>query len=157
MKAITDLHLQIWNKRNIIQLNFTIFFYTEIISETYEQYTIIGGIVTLAAIPLVPLSADVAKASSNCSLQRQAHDKTGFHTLSRDVSSQNGSCSNSLASRAGQGSGHNVFAKLDAFSDPGLNTYTCTSASTSPAGLHFQFNDDQHSGDRSCRASSQSP
>ncbi|MGC2669237.1 MAG: hypothetical protein WA220_08660, partial [Candidatus Nitrosopolaris sp.] len=82
-------------------------------------------------------------------------DKTGFHTLSSDVSSQNGSCSNSAPSRAGHRSGHNVFA--NAFSDPGLNTYTCTSASTSPAGFHFQFNDDQHSGDRSCRASSQSP
>ena len=155
MKAMTDLHLQIWNKRNTSQLNFTIFFYTEIVSETYEQYTAIGGIVALAAILLVPLSPYVAKASSNCSLQGQANDKTGFHPLARGVSSQNGSCSNSVASRAGQGSGHNVFA--NAFSDPGLNTSTCTSSSTSLAGFHFQFNDDQHSGDRSCRASSQSP
>jgi hypothetical protein len=155
MKAITDLHLQIWNKRNIIQLNFTIFYYAEMVSETYEQYTVISGIVALAAILLVPLSPYIAKASSNCSLQGQAKDKTGFHTLRRGVSSQNGSCSNSVASRAGQGSGHNVFA--NAFSDPGLNTSTYTSASTSPAGFHSQFNDGQHSGNRSCSAISQSP
>jgi hypothetical protein len=49
MKAITDLHLQIWNKRNIIQWNFTIFYYAEMVSETYEQYTVISGIVALAA------------------------------------------------------------------------------------------------------------
>lgn len=48
-----------------------------------------------------------------------------------------------MASRAGQGSGHNVFA--NAFSDPGLSTSTCTSASTSHAGFQFQFNDGQHS------------
>jgi hypothetical protein len=152
MNAMTDLHLQIWSKCNIIQLNFIIFFYTEIVSETYEQYTVTGGIVALAAILLVPLSPNVAKASSKCSLQSQANDKTGFHTLSRSVSSQ---CSNSVASRAGQGSGHNIFA--NAFSDPGLNTSTCTSASTSPARFHSQFNDGQHSSDRSRRASSQSP
>ena len=88
MNAMTDLHLQIWSKCNIIQLNFIIFFYTEIVSETYEQYTVTGGIVALAAILLVPLSPNVAKASSKCSLQSQANDKTGFHTLSRSVSSQ---------------------------------------------------------------------
>ena len=49
MKAITDLHLQIWNKRNIVQWNFTIFYYAEIVSETYVQYTVIGDIVGLAA------------------------------------------------------------------------------------------------------------
>ncbi len=155
MKAMTDLHLQIWNKRNTSQLNFTIFFYTEIVSETYEQYTAIGGIVALAAILLVPLSPYVAKASSNCSLQDQANDKTGFHPLARGVSSQNGSCSTSLTSRAGQGSSH--FSRAFAFSDPGLSTASCTSTSGSKGGLHFGADDGQSSGDGICSASSHSP
>jgi hypothetical protein len=106
----TNLHLQIWNKRNIVQWNFTIFYYAEIVSETYVQYTVIGDIVGLAAYFWCRCHHVSRRQVASCSLQGQANDRTGFHTLSRGVSSQNGSCSNSVASRAGQGSGHNVFA-----------------------------------------------
>ncbi|MDQ6862644.1 MAG: hypothetical protein M3044_02350 [Thermoproteota archaeon] len=120
-----------------------------------NKILLMSGIIALAAILLVPLSPYVAKASSNCSLQGQANDKPGSHTLGSSVSSQNGSCSSAVASRAGQGSSHVGFAHTS--SDPGLNTSTCTSDSTSHAGFQGQANNGQHSGDRRCSASSQSP
>jgi hypothetical protein len=92
--------------------------------------------------------------ASNCSAQGQANDKSGLHNVGPvTVSSGTGSCSISFSSRAGEG---NVFAPKShiigqsAFNDPGFKTGTCASTSAGPNGLSRNFDDGQHSSDRSC-------
>jgi hypothetical protein len=120
-----------------------------------NKILLMSGIIALTAILLVSLLPHAVNASSNCSAQGQANDETGSHGNGGSVSSQNGSCSKSLTSRAGQGSSH--FSTAFAFSDPGLSTAACTSTSGSKGGLTFGADDGQHSGDGSCSASSHSP
>ncbi|MDQ6668579.1 MAG: hypothetical protein M3Y53_10200 [Thermoproteota archaeon] len=117
-----------------------------------NKILLMTGITALAAILLVPLLPYAVNASSNCSAQGQDNDKSGSHSNGISASSQNGSCSTSLTSRAGQGSSH--FSNAFAFSDPGLSTASCTSTS---GGNHFGADDGQSSGDGSCSASSHSP
>jgi hypothetical protein len=112
-----------------------------------------SSIIALAAILLVPFSPHAANASS-CSAQGQANDKSGLHNVGPvTVSSGTGSCSISFSSRAGEG---NVFAPKShiigqsAFNDPGFKTGTCASTSAGPNGLSRNFDDGQHSSDRSC-------
>jgi hypothetical protein len=120
-----------------------------------NKILLMSGIIALVVAFLVPLSPYAVNASSNCNAQGQANDKTGSHSNGVSASSQNGSCSTSLTSRAGQGSSH--FSTAFAFSDPGLSTASCTSTSGSKGGLHFGADDGQSSGDGSCSASSHSP
>ena len=121
-----------------------------------NKILLMSGMIAIAEALLVPLSPHAANANSTCSAKGQTNEKSGSHTVGPiSVSSGTGSCSISVSSRAGQGSPH--IRGTDAFNDPGFKTATCTSVSGSNAGFDSQFNDGQHSADKSCSASSHSP
>jgi hypothetical protein len=111
---------------------------------------LMSSMIALAAILVVPLMPHAANAGSTCSVSVQTHDKSvpPLHGGTLSTSSNSGSCSTSASSRSGQGSPH--FAGAFAFNDPGFKTGTCTSSSAGPSGLSSDFNDGQHSSDRSC-------
>jgi len=112
-----------------------------------NKILLMSGMIALIALLLVPLSPHAANAGSTCSASIQTHDKS-VHGGTLSTSSNSGSCSTSVSGRSGQGSPH--FAGAFAFNDPGFKTGTCTSSSAGPSGLSSDFNDGQHSSDRSC-------
>jgi hypothetical protein len=107
------------------------------------------------AILILNTTSNTANAGSTCSASVQTHDKSvpPIHGGSMSFSSSNGSCSSSVSGRSGEdslgGTSHH-FSGAFAFNDPGFKTGTCTSSSAGPSGLSSDFNDGQHSNDRSC-------
>src|SRR5947209_7150140 len=99
------------------------------------------------ALLILNTTSNIANAGSTCSVSIQTHDKS-VHGGTLSTSSNSGSCSVTPSGRSGQGSPH--FAGAFAFNDPGFKTGTCTSSSAGPSGLSSDFNDGQHSSDRSC-------
>lgn len=110
------------------------------------QIIVVTIIVTGIFLLLNPTS-NLVKASS-CSGQFSLHGSPGA-TIS--AFSPSGSCA--LAGSRTQN--HGIVAS--SFSDPGLNTATCSSSSSSSSGSSFGFDDGETSSDRSCSASSHSP
>lgn len=104
------------------------------------------------ALLILNITSTMANAGSTCTVSVQTHDKS-VHGGTLSTSSSGGSCSSSVSSRSGQdslgGTSHH-FAGAFAFNDPGFKTGTCTSSSAGPSGLSSDFNDGQHSSDRSC-------
>jgi hypothetical protein len=105
-----------------------------------------------AALLILNMTSNMANAGSTCTVSVQTHDKS-IHGGTMSTSSNSGSCSSSVSGRSGEdslgGTSHH-FAGAFAFNDPGFKTGTCTSSSAGPLGLSSDFNDGQHSSDRSC-------